>query len=173
MILITTFLKSSIHLARQNYYLTIFTKFKDGIRGTWKAINEILNKSKRKKHFTQYYKDGDNLFTNKQLISNKVNSFFTNIGPTLSSQIKVPQNKTFKSYLTQIYNINFSFQSIDEETVSQMINKLSPKTIFGYDRISTKLLKNHQRCYTENYYCHNKSNVKYRNFPRQNNNSYS
>ncbi len=67
----------------------------------WKAINEILNTTERKKHFPQYYKDGDNLLTNKQLISNEFNSFFTNIGPTLSSQIKVPQNKTFKSFLTQ------------------------------------------------------------------------
>ncbi len=35
-------LKRIIRLAKQNYYLTIFT------RGTWKAINEILNKTKRK-----------------------------------------------------------------------------------------------------------------------------
>ncbi len=89
-------------------------------------INEILNIIKRKKQFQQYFKDGDNILTNKQLISNKFNSYFTNIEPTLSSQIKVPQNKTLKSFLTQKYNINFSFQSIDEETVSQMINKLSP-----------------------------------------------
>ncbi len=96
-------------MAKQNYYLTIFTKFKDDIRGTWKAINERLNKTKMKNHFPQYFKDGDNFLTNKQLLSNKFNSIFTNIGPTLSSQIKVPQNKTFKSFLTQKYNINFSF----------------------------------------------------------------
>ncbi len=41
-------LKRSIRLAKQNYHLTIFTKFKNDIGGTWKAINEILNKSKRK-----------------------------------------------------------------------------------------------------------------------------
>ncbi len=110
-------LKRSIHLAKQNYYLTIFTKFKDDIRGTWKAINEILSKTKRKKHFPLYFKDGDNILTNKDLISNKFNSFFTNIGPTLSNQINIPQNKTFKSFLTEKHNINFSFQSIDEETV--------------------------------------------------------
>ncbi len=88
-------------MAKLNYYSTIFTKFKDDITGTWKAINEILNKTKRKKHFPQYFKDGDNLLTNKQLISDKFNSFFTNIRLTLSSQIKVPQNKTFRSFLLQ------------------------------------------------------------------------
>ncbi len=35
----------------------------------WKAINEILNQTKRKKHFPQYFKDSNNLLTNKQLIS--------------------------------------------------------------------------------------------------------
>ncbi len=80
-------LKRSIRLAKHNYHLTIFTKFKNDIGGTWKAINEILNKTKRKKHFPQYFKDGDNLLTSKQLISNKLYSLFTNIGRTLSSQI--------------------------------------------------------------------------------------
>ncbi len=34
-------LKKSIRLAKRNYYHTIFSKFKDDIRGTWKTINEI------------------------------------------------------------------------------------------------------------------------------------
>ncbi len=72
-------------------------------------LNDILNKTKRKKHFRQYFKYGDIILTNKQLISNKFNSFFTNIGSTQSSQIKVPQNKTLKSFLTQKYNNNFFF----------------------------------------------------------------
>ncbi len=88
-----------------------------------------------------FFKDGDNIVTNKELIANKFNSFFTNIGTTLSQQIKSPKNKSFKSYLTKNYNNTFTFQSTSEETIGQIINKLAPKTSFGFDGISTKLLK--------------------------------
>ncbi len=94
-------LKKSIRLAIRNYYQTIFSIFKDDIRGTWKIINEILSRTKRKKSFPLFFKDGDNIVTNKELIANKFNSFLTNIGTTLSQQIKSHKNKSFKSYLTK------------------------------------------------------------------------
>ncbi len=49
-------LKRSIRLAKRNYYQTIFSKFKDGIRGTWKIFNEILSRTKRKKSFPLFLK---------------------------------------------------------------------------------------------------------------------
>ncbi len=70
-------LKKSIRLAKRNYYQTTFSKCKDDIRDTWKIINEILSRTKRKKSFPLFFKDGDNIVTNKELIANKFNSFFT------------------------------------------------------------------------------------------------
>jgi hypothetical protein len=46
-----TILKKSIRLAKKKYYEGLFLKFKDDIRGTWKTINGILNKTKKKKSF--------------------------------------------------------------------------------------------------------------------------
>ncbi len=46
-----TILKKSIRLAKKSHYELLFLKFKDDIRGTWKTINGILNKTKRKGHF--------------------------------------------------------------------------------------------------------------------------
>ncbi len=44
-------LKEGIHLTKKRYYKTIFPQFKDDIRSTWKTINEILDKKKRKNLF--------------------------------------------------------------------------------------------------------------------------
>ncbi len=134
-------LKKSIRAIKKDYYETLFMKFKDDIRGTWKTINDILNKTKRKKAFSQFFRDGENMITNKYVIVNKFNTFFTNIGPNLSKLIKSPSNKNFRNYLTQNFNINFSFQNINEETISQIIDKFPPKTSFGFDGLSTKLVK--------------------------------
>ncbi len=86
-----------------------------------------------------FFKDGDHILTNKELIVNKLNSFFTNIGKTFSHQIKSNKNKSFKNYLTKKYNNTFTFQST--ETIGQIIDKIVSKISFGFDWISTKLIK--------------------------------
>ncbi len=42
--------------------------------------------------------------------------------------------------MTKTYN-RFNFQNINEENVTQIIDKLAAKTSFGFDSLSTKLLK--------------------------------
>jgi hypothetical protein len=136
-----TILKKSIRLAKKIYYERLFFKFKDDIRGTWKTINAILNKTKRKSLFPQFFRDGDHITTNQSVITNKFNTFFTNIGPNLSRQIKMPKNKSFRNYLTHNHNHNFQFQNIEVDITNSIIDKLTPKTSCGFDGISTKLVK--------------------------------
>lgn len=136
-----TILKKSIRLAKKLYYASIFLKYKNDMKGTWKTISEILNKTKRKKSFPCYFRDGEHFITDQQEIANRFNIFFTNIGPNLSSQIKMPLGKTYKSYLTHNYNHSFQFQNIDKELLTSIIDKFAPKTSCGFDGISTKLIK--------------------------------
>jgi hypothetical protein len=89
-------LKQSIRLAKKTYYEQIFSKVKNYIKATWKTINGILNKTKRKKTFPKIFKHDGIVFTDKTDIANKFNTFFTNIGPKLSSQIQSPINKSYK-----------------------------------------------------------------------------
>ncbi len=124
----------SIRFAKKHYYEVLFIKFKDDIIA-------ILNKSKKKKSFPNFFKDGDAFLTDQTEITNKFNIFFTNIGFNLSNQIKMPKNKRFRSYLTSNYNYNFKFLNINEDEITLIIDKLAPKTSCGFDGISTKLIK--------------------------------
>ncbi len=94
-----TILKNSIQLAKKLYYEKIFAKFKNDIRATWKTMNEILNRIKRKKSFPCFFKDGNNIISNKMNIANRFNSFFTNVGKKLNNAINMPHNKSFNDYL--------------------------------------------------------------------------
>ncbi len=67
-------------------------KFKDDIRATWKTINEILNRTKRKKSFPCIFREGNNIISNKMNIANKFNSFFTNVGKNLKNSISLMIN---------------------------------------------------------------------------------
>ncbi len=51
------------------------------------------------------------------------------------------KKKSFNFFLTKTYNNRFNFQNINEENVTQIIDKLAPITSFGFDSLSTKLLK--------------------------------
>ena len=137
----TNILKRSIRLSKRNYYHSIFSKFKGDIKGTWKAINEILNKTKCKKTFPLFFKDGDTIIKSKLHIATKFNNFFTNVGLKLSRQIDAFQGKSFKDYLNKNYGNKFHFESTNETTVAEIIDKLTPKTSFGFDGVSSKLLK--------------------------------
>ncbi len=72
---------------------------------------------------------------------NKFNSFFTNVGQNLNNAINLHPDQSFNHYLKNRYNLKLTFQNIDEENVSEIINKLSSKASFGFDGISAKLLK--------------------------------
>ncbi len=89
-------LKTSIQALKKSYSETLFNKFKNDIRGTWKTINSILNKTNTKKNIPQLFKDNEKTITDKIAIANKFNTFFTSIGPDLAHKISNIQIKVLK-----------------------------------------------------------------------------
>ncbi len=134
-------LRKSIRSAKKQYYENLFQKYKNDIRKTWSTINNILHKNKKNKKFPEYFKGNDENITNKLEIANKFNMFFTNIGPDLANEIKVNSNLQFHNFLKNKHNFSFQFKDVTEETVGEIIDKLKPKTSFGWDGLSMKLVK--------------------------------
>ena len=78
----------------KNDYESKFTRYVSNIKQTLTTINELLNKCNNKIEFPSY------LILNGDKIDNKediANTFFQNIGPTLSANIPQQKNiiKTF------------------------------------------------------------------------------
>ena len=48
-------LKKNIRMAKKWYYAFIFNKYKDNIKKTWSSINYILNRTKKKKYFPEFF----------------------------------------------------------------------------------------------------------------------
>ncbi len=107
----------------------------------WKTINEVLNKTRKKKTFPEYFKNGDKQISDKLEIANCFNSFFVNIGKKLAKKLKSPVNCHFTEYLKENITTRLKLKNIDKKVVFKIIDKLKPKTSYGFDGISTKLLK--------------------------------
>ncbi len=73
-------------------------------------MESLINQ--KKKNRPCYFKDGENILCDKRVITNKFNQFYTNVGPNLSENIKIPRNKTFQNYLKHRYNKIFQFKNV-------------------------------------------------------------
>lgn len=134
-------LKRLIKEAKQTYYETKFNHYKSDIKKTWVTIKDIINKTKNKHTITNFFRVENRNITDKVEISNQFNRFFTEIGPQLASNIPMVTNKTFETYLTSSHHKNFEFSLVDDLDIIRIINRLQSKSSYGYDNLSTKLLK--------------------------------
>ena len=75
------------------------------------------------------------------MIANRLNTFFTNIGRKLASQIVTDGNSSYEDFLINPTVHEFSFDEIRVQDVVNVIDKLPSKTSSGVDGISTNLLK--------------------------------
>ena len=131
-------LRNSVNLAKKNYYHKQFQIFRNDIRRTWMTI---INRSGNKKEYPdQFLFDGETV-SDKNLIAEEFNKYFTSVGSKQSEKIVVPGNKSFTDYLRTPTLYAFHFKAIDDQEIVRIIDSLKSKSSYGHDRISNKLLK--------------------------------
>ena len=74
------------------------------------------------------------MISNPMTIANKCNEYFAHIGSTLADKIYAASH--FNNYLNNSVETNVSFQTITENKVLIIINKIKNKIRYGYDSIS-------------------------------------
>ena len=136
-----TILNKSIRLAKRNYYFAKFQKYKQDAKLTWQTIKEALNKSVIKKAFPDTFLINEYMESDKQVIANKFNEFFTTIGPKLANNIQNTSHLNYKDYLKLYCSSKLSFKTINKEDTIKIINNLKSKSSCGFDGLSTNLLK--------------------------------
>ena len=132
-------IKQLIRKLKRKYLSNKFDEYKSNIKKTWILINDVMGRAKK-------YNTSDVFIINRQeitdptIIANTFNEFFVNIGSTESSD-ESTQNE-FKQYLNseQAYD-DFKFDPIANEQIISIISHLKTKYSYGYDNISSALLK--------------------------------
>ena len=82
-------------------------------------------------------------FWNSYAIADKLNEYFTELGPELAKSIPRPQNSysNFNTYLGSPCSSIFIFEYTNLDKISEHIQSLKPNCSAGHDGISSKLLK--------------------------------
>ena len=109
------------------------------MKKSWGVIKSIINK-KQKTHNQGRLKIGKNLITSdNELISNKFNDIFINIGPTLAESI--PHiNKSPLSYLGNRLLEAMYLAPVNKNKIGQLIKSLKDSTA-GFDDLNSMCLK--------------------------------
>ena len=128
-------LKRNIKQAKKAYYQEAFQKHKNDIKSTWRI--HLKNKTKYPDTFLVNGKLNSDILT----IAKQFNSYFSNIGQNLASEIITPNNKSFTDNLISPCGIGFNFVNVTVADIIKIIDNLQAKTSSGVDGLSVKLLK--------------------------------
>ena len=79
--------------------------------------------------------------SDKDLIANKFNEYFTQIGPRLAENIDIANKRSYESYLGNPCEVEFNFTRTTSEEIVEIISKMKPKSSSDLDSISCRLMK--------------------------------
>ena len=139
-------LRRSIREAKRLYYFRIFNTFKNDIKKTWSIINDGL-KHKVNDQLINKFVVENRTICDPDEIANEFNNYFINIGHNLSMHINT--NCSYTDYLGAQHETRFKFHTVDNEHVTNIINKLKNKSSCGHDSISNKLIKRSKEALVE------------------------
>ena len=135
------YLRQCIRAAKKQHYTNEFATYKNDIRKTWDTLKDIMNKKKSKVKFPIYFLNNGKYVYGAKNIADKLNEYFTEIGPILASEIDVSNKPPFNTYLTSPCTSSFHFQYTSPSGIIKIIRGLKPKSSAGYDNLSSKVLK--------------------------------
>ena len=132
-------LQRLLKTAEKIHYQDLLLKYKDNLKKSWSIIKGIINKNKRQENQKKFKLNDGSITDNKQVISDRFNDFFVNIGPTLAKAIPQVRNHPV-SFMGDRIEQSIFLEPVTEGEINQIIISLNDNAP-GYDDISAMLLK--------------------------------
>ena len=102
-------LRNSIKRAKMLYYKKTFNLYQNDVKKTWALIKETLQQKKKQELPTEFIWN-DRIITDLDEIANKFNTYFINIGHSLSEQIHATRSSD--EYLSNRTNTILTSQKL-------------------------------------------------------------
>ena len=131
-------LRNSIKRAKMLYYMRTFNLYQNYVKKNLGTYQRDFTTEKEQELSTEFIWN-DRIITDLDEIANKFNTYFINIGHSLSEQIHVTRSSD--EYLSNRTNTIFNFTEVHEESIDSIIKNVKSKSSTGYDNISNKLVK--------------------------------
>ena len=131
-------LKSILRKSEKNHYQDCLLKCTNNLKKTWTIIKDVLNKKKSSK-INDTFKYNNQTTSDKDLIANKFNEYFVNIGSNLAASI--PRGgPDYKTYLPPPNTDSIFIEPTNVEEIMRIISKLNSSAP-GHDEIKLDDIK--------------------------------
>ena len=131
-------LTSIIRLSRKMHFTQKLENSKGNTELMWKTINTLLNK--QNSHSTDEFIVNDHKLSDPKQIANSFNTYFTNIGANLASNIP-NNNRNFSQYLPRINNKSLFLNPTNIHEILEIVRLLKSTKSSGYDELSINVIK--------------------------------
>ena len=111
-------------LAKQKYFREQFEINKGNIKRSWKLVDLLINRKRKISPMISKLLKNNKCYTSKVSICNQLNTYFVNVGPTLSAQLPNHNNSNPTSYITRNFPNSFMFRHIHSYEVRDLIRNL-------------------------------------------------
>ena len=122
-----------------NYLTTKLAEFKSNMKETWRILNMVTGRHKKKPPIQSLLIDND-LCEEKKQIADALNNNYIDVKQKIRSEIP-DISTTFTSYLRNRNPQSLFMHPLTEHDIVNIVHKLASKMSTGHDNISTKLLK--------------------------------
>ena len=119
-------------------YITINNNSNDP-KQLWKGVNLIRGKGSKTTNITSLEVEKETVTGDKN-IAEALNSFFVNVGPSLSKELPESQN-TYADYLQYSTQIALTFDEVSENDTLKLLCNLKESKSTGPDKINARLVK--------------------------------
>ena len=122
----------------KEYYQKCLMKCSNNLKKTWSIIKDVLNKNRSSK-INETFKYNNQTTSDKNVIANKFNDYFVNIGSTLAAAI--PQGgPNYKRYLPPANEDTIFLEPTSTTEVEKILSKLD-NSAPGLDEIKLNDIK--------------------------------
>lgn len=133
-------LNKIIRIAKKNYLESKLNEYKGDMKETWRILRLALGIHHSKRMNPTSITINNNSSTDKYTIVNAFNKHYSSI--ISDTRQKIPITDTsYTDYLPPSNPNSIFITPVTSQDIINIVRKLKPKTSFGHDNISTKLLK--------------------------------
>ena len=133
-------LNHCLRVSKRNYYEKKLDDYKFNARGTWRILNEVINRQKKTSDLPSVFKIGEVECNDPVEIANKFCEYFTNLGPSLADKIPTSP-KSHMSFLTTNFVNSMFVDSATRQEIIEIANSFRTGTAAGYDNLPMGIIK--------------------------------
>ncbi len=130
------------------YFRTALEENKRNSKRTWSILKQAIGKINDKSSYPQTFNINNKPISDKSTVAEGFNNFFSKIGVQTSHNVP-PANRSYSSYMPPSQTHSFFLGPVAPSDIINTTKKLKPKSSYGHDLISNKLLKETIECITE------------------------